>query len=72
MNAVARGAIEKFGELPQEIMDGTCRSRFAPPLVRRQESGRTEAVVEETNVPDAPEEDTGETSTSKADDEAAA
>jgi len=35
MNAVARNAIEKFGELPQKIIDGTRRSRFAPPLIRR-------------------------------------
>jgi integrating conjugative element protein (TIGR03761 family) len=34
-NAVARAALEKFGELPWEVMEGTKRSRFAPPLVRR-------------------------------------
>jgi integrating conjugative element protein (TIGR03761 family) len=34
-NAVAHAAIEKFGELPQEIIDGTRRSRFAPPVARR-------------------------------------
>ena len=34
-NAAARAAIEKFGELPQEVIDGTRRSGFAPPLVRR-------------------------------------
>jgi integrating conjugative element protein (TIGR03761 family) len=34
-NAVARAAHEKFGELPQDILEGTRRSRFAPPLIRR-------------------------------------
>jgi len=34
-NAVARAALEKFGELPQEVMEGTRRSRFAPPILRR-------------------------------------
>lgn len=33
-NAVARAAVERFGALPQEVMDGTRRSRFAPPAVR--------------------------------------
>lgn len=34
-NAAARAAIEKFGELPQDVLEGTRRSRFAPPIVRR-------------------------------------
>ncbi|MFJ4089633.1 TIGR03761 family integrating conjugative element protein [Pseudomonas helleri] len=34
-NAVARAALEKYGELPQEVLEGTRRSRFAPPLIRR-------------------------------------
>ena len=34
-NAAAQAAIEKFGALPQEVIDGTRRSRFAPPLRRR-------------------------------------
>lgn len=34
-NAVARAAREKFGELPQDVLEGTRRSRFAPPIVRR-------------------------------------
>ena len=33
-NAVARAALEKFGELPQDVLEGTRRSRFAPPIVR--------------------------------------
>jgi integrating conjugative element protein (TIGR03761 family) len=34
-NAAARAAREKFGELPQDVLEGTRRSRFAPPIVRR-------------------------------------
>lgn len=33
-NARAREAREKFGELPQDILDGTLRAEFAPPIVR--------------------------------------
>ena len=34
-NALARAAREKYGDLPQEVLEGTRRSRFAPPIVRR-------------------------------------
>lgn len=34
-NAAARAAREKFGELPQDVLEGTRRSRFAPPIARR-------------------------------------
>lgn len=34
-NAAARAAIEKFGELPQDVLEGTRRSHYAPPIVRR-------------------------------------
>ncbi|CAB3648375.1 PFL_4669 family integrating conjugative element protein [Achromobacter pestifer] len=34
-NAVARAALEKYGELPQEVLEGTLRSRYAPPIARR-------------------------------------
>jgi len=34
-NAAARAALEKFGELPQDVLEGTRRSRFAPPISRR-------------------------------------
>jgi len=33
-NAVARSALEKFGALPQDILEGTRRSRFAPVVHR--------------------------------------
>ncbi|TBU88461.1 PFL_4669 family integrating conjugative element protein [Phytopseudomonas dryadis] len=46
-NAAARAAIEKFGELPQDVLEGTRRSRYAPPIVRHSALGgpvrRTEA-----------------------------
>lgn len=38
-NAAARAAIEKYGELPQEVLEGTQRSRYAPPIVRRSPLG---------------------------------
>ncbi|MBV2205770.1 MAG: TIGR03761 family integrating conjugative element protein [Pseudomonas sp.] len=34
-NAAARVATEKLGELPQDVLEGTRRSRYAPPIVRR-------------------------------------
>ncbi|HEJ1143815.1 TPA: TIGR03761 family integrating conjugative element protein [Pseudomonas aeruginosa] len=34
-NAAAHAALEKFGELPQDVLEGTRRSRFAPPIARR-------------------------------------
>jgi len=36
-NVAAIAAIEKFGEIPADILDGTRRSRFAPPIYRRAE-----------------------------------
>lgn len=42
-NAAARAALEKFGELPQDVLEGTRRSRFAPPIARR--GARPEAPV---------------------------
>ncbi|MFK5892412.1 MAG: AcaB family transcriptional regulator, partial [Pseudomonadota bacterium] len=35
-NAVARNAIEKFGELPQDILEGTKRGKFAPKIYERK------------------------------------
>jgi integrating conjugative element protein (TIGR03761 family) len=34
-NAVARAALERYGELPQDVLEGTRRPRFAPPILRR-------------------------------------
>lgn len=33
-NARAREALQAFGELPQDVLDGSKRSEFAPPIVR--------------------------------------
>src|SRR3546814_16341862 len=34
-NAAARAALAKFGELPQEVLEGPPRSQFAPTTARR-------------------------------------
>lgn len=34
-NAAARAALEKYGELPQDVLEGTRRSRYSPPIIRR-------------------------------------
>ncbi len=47
-NALAREARERFGELPAEVLEGTCRSEFAPPIIRRRMSDR--GVPEEVEV----------------------
>lgn len=33
-NAAARAAIEKFGEVPKDVLEGTLRSKYSPPLAR--------------------------------------
>jgi len=61
-NAAARAALEKFGELPQDVLEGTRRSRFAPPIVRRH--GLQAKVSTDTeNVPE-PAADNNETTAS--------
>ncbi|MNT36135.1 hypothetical protein D3C72_1721990 [compost metagenome] len=45
-NEAARAAVEKFGELPQDVLEGTHRSRFAPPIARRD--GRSESSAAPT------------------------
>jgi integrating conjugative element protein (TIGR03761 family) len=49
-NAAARAAVEKFGQLPQEVLDGTLRSRYAPPLARRD--GQTQIALEQASPDD--------------------
>ncbi|OAI94855.1 PFL_4669 family integrating conjugative element protein [Pseudomonas putida] len=44
-NAVARNARERYGELPQDILEGTRRSRFAPQVTRRGGSGPSAPVL---------------------------
>jgi integrating conjugative element protein (TIGR03761 family) len=53
-NAKARDAFEKFGELPQDVLEGTRRSRFAPPIFRRGQQ------IQRANAEDATQADTGE------------
>ncbi|MBT2375405.1 PFL_4669 family integrating conjugative element protein [Pseudomonas fluorescens] len=38
-NALARMARARFGELPKDVLDGSRRSRFAPPMIRRAPLG---------------------------------
>jgi integrating conjugative element protein (TIGR03761 family) len=61
-NAVARAALEKFGELPLEVMEGKYRSRFAPPLVRRGQplAQGSAAESEPETTPAPPADDEGE------------
>ncbi|MCI4116635.1 TIGR03761 family integrating conjugative element protein [Dickeya dianthicola] len=44
-NAAARAAVEKFGELPQDVLEGTRRSRFAPPLIRRGQANTAQSGI---------------------------
>nr|WP_318295091.1 TIGR03761 family integrating conjugative element protein [Pseudomonas cichorii] len=52
-NARAREAREKFGELPQDVLEGVQRAEFAPPIIRR---GSGSAVPQAESV-DATDED---------------
>ncbi|RQR79204.1 TIGR03761 family integrating conjugative element protein [Burkholderia sp. Bp9012] len=49
-NAMARTALERFGPLPQDVLEGTRRSRFAPPIVRRTGLSREAKPNVETPV----------------------
>ncbi|SDS16742.1 integrating conjugative element protein, PFL_4669 family [Halopseudomonas litoralis] len=64
-NAAARAALDKFGELPQEVMEGTHRSRFAPVIARRSASvSKTETALaepEDNNDTSEVNEDNNET-----------
>src|SRR5690606_2324773 len=61
--AAARAAVEKLGELPLEVMLGTLRSRFAPPIAQRAPKAATRAAVA------APDETAASTAPAVADDE---
>lgn len=53
-NAAAKAAVEKYGEVPPDIFDGTRRSRFSPPLRTGAEDTDTSedlAVPEDENEP---------------------
>lgn len=45
-NARGRDAVEKFGELPQDVLEGTRRSEFAPPIIR----GGAEAITADADA----------------------
>ncbi|MFK1566691.1 PFL_4669 family integrating conjugative element protein [Pseudomonas aeruginosa] len=49
-NAASRAALEKYGELPQEVLEGTRRSRFAPPILRRSPLRASASMLEAPNV----------------------
>lgn len=55
-NAAARAAVEKFGMLPQEVLEGTLRSRFSPAPVRRSEGrdAATDTAAASSETVDAP------------------
>lgn len=64
-NAAARAAIEKYGELPQDVLEGTQRSRYAPPIVRRSPLGSAPRSLTTTVDTELPEGD-GEAPTNAA------
>jgi len=60
-NAAARAAREKYGDLPQDVLEGTRRSRFAPPIIRHSPlTGTTRSSL--------PEEEEAHTSAEPLDD----
>lgn len=65
-NAAARAALEKFGELPQDVLEGTRRSKFAPPIARRGLQQRSDGPAaadppsDEATTTEAPEAPAGE------------
>lgn len=67
-NAAAREALEKYGPLPQDILEGTRRSRHAPPIVRRSPlAAKPRRAVFDDTVDDLSAEDRDPLSTSEAD-----
>lgn len=52
-NARAQEARDSFGDLPQDVLEGTRRSEFAPPVARH----RTTPLEEPTAAPDEDRED---------------
>ncbi len=75
-NAAARAAREKYGELPQDVLEGTRRSRYAPPIIRRSALGAAATIpmppdseAERASESEATEEDS---SAGSADEESAA
>lgn len=57
-NALARDARERFGELPQDVLEGTRRSEYAPPILLRRLRDEADSVRIDDDVIDV--EATGE------------
>lgn len=49
-NAKARAAKEKFGDLPQDVLEGTRRSEYAPPINKPRSTDLTTAAEQENGV----------------------
>lgn len=47
-NARAQEARDSFGDLPQDVLDGTRRSEFAPPIVRHRATSTDEPATSES------------------------
>ena len=73
-NAAARAALEKYGELPQDVLEGERRSRFAPPLIRRSPlaSATTRSTAPIVVPPDEPDQAAPAVSDEASGDEASA
>ena len=39
---------ERYGELPQDILEGTRRSNFAPPIIRGQKQTETDDHLDDS------------------------
>lgn len=72
-NAAARAAREKYGEMPTDVLEGTRRSRYAPPILRRSllsNAGSTERKSAPTIVPPTVDAIPDETSAAATDEDA--
>lgn len=64
-NAAARAAREKYGELPEDVLQGTRRSRFAPPIIRRSPLQQSAGIASAAVPSETPPEALGEPETSE-------
>ena len=48
----ARKMYEKFGEIPQDILEGTRRSNFAPPITRGRSDGDADDDADRVELED--------------------
>lgn len=68
-NAVARQARERFGDLPQDVLEGSRRPRFAPPITRRSALAGMAAPLDPPSMPPDPDlEDVADASPLESDD----